>query len=124
MTSKPFVLTRTFDAPRNLVWEAMTDAEHLKHWFGPTGLNGKSLRLPGLLVVGVVADRTPDTGRSELNDGGPTDAAASSDDQNVIGDIQDTDAHRPFPPKRASRLRNTAVVPSAKPTTSTAAAFG
>ena len=37
MTSKPFLLTRTFDAPRKLVWDAMTDAEHLKHWFGPTG---------------------------------------------------------------------------------------
>jgi uncharacterized protein YndB with AHSA1/START domain len=37
MTSKPFILIRTFDAPRQRVWEAMTGAEHLKHWFGPTG---------------------------------------------------------------------------------------
>lgn len=37
MTSKPFTLTRTFDAPRQLVWDAMTKAEHLKHWMGPTG---------------------------------------------------------------------------------------
>jgi uncharacterized protein YndB with AHSA1/START domain len=37
MSSKPFVLTRTFDAPRKLVWETMTQAEHLKHWMGPTG---------------------------------------------------------------------------------------
>ena len=37
MTSKPFILTRTFDAPRKLVWEVMTQAEHLKHWMGPTG---------------------------------------------------------------------------------------
>ena len=37
MTSKPFILTRTFDAPRKLVWEAMTQAEHLKHWMGPSG---------------------------------------------------------------------------------------
>jgi uncharacterized protein YndB with AHSA1/START domain len=37
MTSKPFILTRTFDAPRKLVWEVFTQAEHLKHWMGPTG---------------------------------------------------------------------------------------
>lgn len=37
MTSKPFILTRTFDAPRKLVWDVMTQAEHLKHWMGPTG---------------------------------------------------------------------------------------
>jgi uncharacterized protein YndB with AHSA1/START domain len=37
MTSKPFILTRTFDAPRQLVWDTMTQAEHLKHWMGPTG---------------------------------------------------------------------------------------
>jgi uncharacterized protein YndB with AHSA1/START domain len=37
VTSKPFILTRTFDAPRKLVWEVMTQAEHLKHWMGPTG---------------------------------------------------------------------------------------
>jgi uncharacterized protein YndB with AHSA1/START domain len=35
--SKPFVLTRTFDAPRALVWEVFTKAEHLKHWMGPAG---------------------------------------------------------------------------------------
>ena len=33
----PFVLTRTFDAPRALVWDAFTKAEHLKHWMGPPG---------------------------------------------------------------------------------------
>jgi uncharacterized protein YndB with AHSA1/START domain len=35
--SKPFILTRTFDAPCELVWEVFTQAEHLKHWMGPTG---------------------------------------------------------------------------------------
>ena len=34
---KPFVLTRTFDAPRKLVWDVFTKAEHLKHWMGPSG---------------------------------------------------------------------------------------
>ncbi len=41
MTSEkgPFILTRTFDAPRELVWKAWTDPEHLKRWFGPKGFS-------------------------------------------------------------------------------------
>jgi uncharacterized protein YndB with AHSA1/START domain len=31
------VLTRVFDAPRSLVFEAMTKCEHLTHWYGPRG---------------------------------------------------------------------------------------
>jgi uncharacterized protein YndB with AHSA1/START domain len=34
---REIVLTREFDAPRELVWEAYTDARHLPHWFGPNG---------------------------------------------------------------------------------------
>jgi uncharacterized protein YndB with AHSA1/START domain len=29
------VLERTLDAPRALVWKALTEAEHLKRWFAP-----------------------------------------------------------------------------------------
>ena len=32
-----FVITRTFDAPRELVWEAFTDPERMKRWWGPKG---------------------------------------------------------------------------------------
>jgi uncharacterized protein YndB with AHSA1/START domain len=32
-----FVISRVFDAPRDLVWKAWTDAEHLKRWWGPKG---------------------------------------------------------------------------------------
>jgi uncharacterized protein YndB with AHSA1/START domain len=32
-----FVITRVFDAPRDLVWRAWTDVEHLHQWFGPKG---------------------------------------------------------------------------------------
>ena len=28
-------MTRTFDAPRELVFEAHTSCEHMKHWWGP-----------------------------------------------------------------------------------------
>lgn len=35
--SPPFVVTRTFDAPRALVWQAFTEVERLKAWWGPKG---------------------------------------------------------------------------------------
>ena len=34
---KPFIITRTFAAPRALVWRAWTDAKELPKWFGPAG---------------------------------------------------------------------------------------
>jgi uncharacterized protein YndB with AHSA1/START domain len=58
MTSKPFTLERTFDMPRKRVWEAMTDAEHLKHWFGPTGelaYASVELREGGVFLYGIAA---------------------------------------------------------------------
>jgi uncharacterized protein YndB with AHSA1/START domain len=32
-----FVLSRTFDAPRDLVFKAFTEPERMKHWWGPKG---------------------------------------------------------------------------------------
>lgn len=58
MTSAPFILERIFDAPRNLVWEAMTQAEHLMHWFGPTGTLDYAtveLRQGGVFLYGIAA---------------------------------------------------------------------
>ncbi len=34
---KPFEITRVFDAPRDKVWKAWTEAERLKQWWGPAG---------------------------------------------------------------------------------------
>lgn len=36
-TRQDFVITRTFNAPRPLVWNAWTDAERLAKWWGPKG---------------------------------------------------------------------------------------
>jgi uncharacterized protein YndB with AHSA1/START domain len=36
-TSQDFVLARTFNAPRSLVWKAWTSAEALGQWWGPKG---------------------------------------------------------------------------------------
>jgi len=35
--SSDFVVSRVFDAPRDLVWKAFTDPERMKHWWGPKG---------------------------------------------------------------------------------------
>lgn len=37
-SGEPFLLQRRFAAPRTLVFAALTQAEHLKHWMGPTGM--------------------------------------------------------------------------------------
>ena len=34
---REFTITRVFDAPRELVWRAWTDPEHMSRWFGPHG---------------------------------------------------------------------------------------
>jgi uncharacterized protein YndB with AHSA1/START domain len=36
-TDNEIVMTRVFDAPRHLVWDAFTQPELLKKWFGPRG---------------------------------------------------------------------------------------
>jgi uncharacterized protein YndB with AHSA1/START domain len=36
-TLRGFTVTRTFDAPRELVWRAHTEAKHLARWWGPKG---------------------------------------------------------------------------------------
>ena len=34
---EPFVISRVFDAPRDRVWQAWTEVERLKQWWGPKG---------------------------------------------------------------------------------------
>jgi uncharacterized protein YndB with AHSA1/START domain len=49
-TGREFVLTRVFDAPRELVFRAWTKREHLLPWWGPVGftmLEGKLDARPG-----------------------------------------------------------------------------
>jgi uncharacterized protein YndB with AHSA1/START domain len=35
--SEDFVISRVFDAPRELVWKCFTDPEHMNRWWGPKG---------------------------------------------------------------------------------------
>jgi len=34
---RELVITRVFDAPRELVWKAFTESDRLAHWWGPQG---------------------------------------------------------------------------------------
>ena len=56
-----FVITREFNAPRNLMFKVWTEAEHLKNWWGPTGLkvdvNKMELRPGGVFHYSM---KTPD----------------------------------------------------------------
>ena len=38
LENKPFIISRTYDAPRELVFECFTKVEHMKHWWGPRGI--------------------------------------------------------------------------------------
>ena len=40
-----FVISRTFDAPRDLVWKAWTQADHLAQWWGPKGASIRVIAL-------------------------------------------------------------------------------
>jgi len=44
-SSEEFVVSRVFDAPRDLVWKAFTDPEHMKHWWGPKGFTVRVARM-------------------------------------------------------------------------------
>jgi uncharacterized protein YndB with AHSA1/START domain len=41
----PFVLARSFDAPRELVWRVWTQPEHLREWFSPKGSRVTAARM-------------------------------------------------------------------------------
>ena len=43
-TSRAFVISRVFDAPRDLVWKAHSELEGLKQWWGPKGSPGSPAR--------------------------------------------------------------------------------
>ena len=38
-TGREFIITREFNAPRELVWEAWTNPKHVVNWWGPRGFS-------------------------------------------------------------------------------------
>jgi len=59
--TRPFVISRTFDASRDLMWKAWTEPERMGKWFGPKGVtifhSKNDLRPTGVYHYGM---RTPD----------------------------------------------------------------
>jgi uncharacterized protein YndB with AHSA1/START domain len=43
--SSEFVITRTFDAPRQRVWDAFTDVARMKSWFTPKGFTVQEAKM-------------------------------------------------------------------------------
>ena len=60
-TAEAAVIERIFNAPRELVWRAWSEAEHFARWYGPTGFTVPSceidFRVGGRYLVGM---RSPD----------------------------------------------------------------
>jgi uncharacterized protein YndB with AHSA1/START domain len=44
-SNQEFVVTRTFNAPRDLVWKAWTEPERLAQWWGPKGCTIRVVKL-------------------------------------------------------------------------------
>lgn len=44
-SGREIVMTRVFDAPRELVFKAYTDPQHVKHWWGPNGFTNTILEM-------------------------------------------------------------------------------
>lgn len=42
---EPFVISREFNAPRELVWKAWTEPERMKEWFGPKGVTSRYAKM-------------------------------------------------------------------------------
>ena len=57
-----FVISRTFDAPRDLVWKAWTEADRLKQWFSPAGFTmahaKNDFRVGGTFLYGLTGPST------------------------------------------------------------------
>jgi uncharacterized protein YndB with AHSA1/START domain len=44
-TDRALIVTRVFNAPRELVWKALTEPERLEHWWGPKGFTSRIQKL-------------------------------------------------------------------------------
>jgi len=45
INSKPFLISSTFNVPRDLVWKAWTERSRLMQWFGPKGFTMPAAKL-------------------------------------------------------------------------------
>jgi len=43
--AREFIISRTFDAPRELVWKSLTEPERIQAWFSPKGFSARVAQL-------------------------------------------------------------------------------
>ena len=72
-TTKELVITRVFDAPRELVFKAFTDPDQIAQWFGPVGYSVPRDTVEVDLRVGGHQRLTMVPDSDELPPGGPAD---------------------------------------------------
>ncbi|HEY2754524.1 MAG TPA: SRPBCC domain-containing protein [Pseudolabrys sp.] len=57
VSTKDFVISRVFDAPRDFLWKAFTEPEHMRQWWGPKGFKviaaKMDLRVGGTYLYGL-----------------------------------------------------------------------
>ena len=62
MAKKEITIVRTFDAPREKVWKAWTDAEQLRQWWAPRGFTSPTVeidaRVGGKIYIVMLAGET------------------------------------------------------------------
>ena len=66
VSDREVIISRVLDAPRKLVWEAMTNPKHIVNWWGPSGftttIESMDLRVGGewrYMMVGPDGTRFP-----------------------------------------------------------------
>jgi uncharacterized protein YndB with AHSA1/START domain len=42
---RELIITKLLNAPRTLVWEAFTNPEHIRHWWGPNGFTNTIFKM-------------------------------------------------------------------------------
>lgn len=72
-TNKELVITRIFDAPRELVYKAFTDPDQVAQWFGPEGYSVPRDTVDVDLRVGGYQRLTMVPDSEDLPPGGPVD---------------------------------------------------
>ena len=63
--SEEFVISRVFDAPRELVWRCFTDPAHMQQWWGPKGFAVTTFKMD-LRPGGIVHYRMENAGGGEI----------------------------------------------------------
>jgi uncharacterized protein YndB with AHSA1/START domain len=98
--SEDFIISRVFDAPRELVWKCFTDPAHMQQWWGPKGATvtqaKMDLRPGGIFLYRMeMADGTPVWGKMIYREITPRDRIVFI---NAFSDEAGGTTHHPMAP--------------------------